>query len=223
MPEWFHLRRFFRHFEVDCVFDVGANRGQYARMLRNKVGFRGHIVSFEPVPELVKELEDLSASDTHWHIAGIALDREHGPATFHVMADPEFSSFLSPNPHQPKLFVHQNTIARSIYVTRSTLADEFEKYKKELGFTRPYLKMDTQGNDLAVLDGAGQSIKCFIGIQTELAIQQIYEGGSNIDTALKKLAALGFEPSAFVPNNEGHFPALIEIDCIFFRRPNPSD
>ena len=83
--------------------------------------------------------------------------------------------------------------------------------------------MDTQGNDLAVLDGAGQSIKCFIGIQTELAIQQIYEGGSNIDTALKKLAALGFEPSAFVPNNEGHFPALIEIDCIFFRRPNPSD
>ena len=29
-----HLRRLFSHLGVDCVFDVGANRGQYAQMLR---------------------------------------------------------------------------------------------------------------------------------------------------------------------------------------------
>ena len=74
MPEWYHLRRFFHHFSVDCVFDVGANRGQYARMLRSKVGFQGDIISFEPVPELVNELEQISASDPHWHVAGIPLD-----------------------------------------------------------------------------------------------------------------------------------------------------
>src|ERR1043166_278246 len=79
MPEWYHLRRFFHHFNVDCVFDVGANRGQYARMLRSTVGFQGDIISFEPVPELVNELEQISASDPHWHVAGIPLDREPGP------------------------------------------------------------------------------------------------------------------------------------------------
>jgi len=218
MPEWYHLRRFFHHFNVDCVFDVGANRGQYARMLRSKVGFQGDIISFEPVPELVNELEQISASDPHWHVAGIPLDREPGPAIFRVMADSEFSSFLRPNPNQPKLFEHKNKVTQVIDVNRSTLAEQYAKYQVKLGFKRPFLKLDTQGNDLAVVDGAGDSINRFVGMQTELSIRQIYDGGPEINTALKKLSNLGFEPSAFVPNNEGHFPMLIEIDCILSRR-----
>src|SRR5207248_8335457 len=101
---------------------------------------------------------------------------------------------------------------------RSTLAHQLAKYRKELGFKHPFLKMDTQGSDLAVVDGAGDSISCFVGMQTELAIRQIYEGGAEINTAIEEFSNLGFEPSAFVPNNDGHFPMLFEIDCIFFRR-----
>jgi hypothetical protein len=33
-----HLRRFLSHFNVNCVFDVGANAGQYATMLRQDKG-----------------------------------------------------------------------------------------------------------------------------------------------------------------------------------------
>ena len=98
--EWFHLRRFFRHFAVDCVFDVGANRGQYARIIRKKVGFKGDIISFEPIPELAKELKETSASDPHWHIEQRALDREAGPATFNEM-ESQFSSLLRPRSDQP--------------------------------------------------------------------------------------------------------------------------
>src|SRR5579864_5757197 len=76
LPEQIHLRRFFNHFEVDCVFDVGANLGQYAQMLRTKVGFAGHIISFEPIPELVSELKQISSSDFRWHVEALALDRE---------------------------------------------------------------------------------------------------------------------------------------------------
>jgi hypothetical protein len=36
-----HLRRLFTYLGVDCVFDVGASRGQYAKMLRDPVGIAG--------------------------------------------------------------------------------------------------------------------------------------------------------------------------------------
>ena len=47
-----HLRRLLRYLRVDCVYDVGANAGQYAGMLRDKADYKGRIISFEPIPWL---------------------------------------------------------------------------------------------------------------------------------------------------------------------------
>ena len=138
---------FFTRFGVDCVFDVGANRGQYATMLREHVGYRGPIVSYEPIPELADELRAVSAGDPDWHIEGLALDREGGPAVFHVMADTQFSSLHAPAADQPDIFAAGNSIARDVTVMRATLAAELPKWRERLGFARPFLKMDTQGND----------------------------------------------------------------------------
>ena len=218
LPERIHLRRFFDHFEVDCVFDVGANLGQYAQMLRTKIGFHGHIISFEPIPDLASQLRQAAVSDRRWHVEELALDREPGVGIFHIMNDLQFSSLLKPHDNQLAIFKQQNKIMQSVEVQRSTVAVELKKYKERLGFKRPFLKIDTQGADLAVVEGAADLIDHFVGIQTELSIRQIYEQGPKLTDVLARLAALGFEPSAFVPNNEGHFPVLVEVDCILFRR-----
>ena len=42
-PEIQALKRFLSAFAVDCLFDVGANRGQYATMARRDAGYRGTI------------------------------------------------------------------------------------------------------------------------------------------------------------------------------------
>ena len=39
-----------RDYQIDTVFDIGANVGQYAKLVRN-YGFKGRIISFEPLSE----------------------------------------------------------------------------------------------------------------------------------------------------------------------------
>ena len=56
----------------------------------------------------------------------------------------------------------------------------------------------------------------FVGIQSELAIKRIYANTPGYQEALKFYTDRGFILSAFVPNNSGYFPYLIEMDCIMF-------
>ena len=87
-------------------------------MLRDHVGYRGPIVSYEPVPNLAAELRTLFPVDPDWHIVELALDREARPAIFHVMADSQFSSLHDPAIDQPTVFTATNSIGREVTVMR---------------------------------------------------------------------------------------------------------
>src|SRR5262245_24145172 len=63
-----HLRALFRRYSVDCVFDVGANLGQYHDLIRDEVGFAGPIVSFEPVTYYAARLKTLATGDKRWSV-----------------------------------------------------------------------------------------------------------------------------------------------------------
>ena len=215
--EWQHLRRFFRHFAVDCVFDVGANAGQYATMLRRQVGYRGPIISYEPVPEIAARLRSAAVSDHSWAVEELALDATTGQVGLNMFASDEFSS-LHPLSDLARQQFHEHVrLVRRIEVRTGTLADELAKYQPKLSFKRPFLKMDTQGHDLNVAAGAGARLRDFVGLQSELAIRRLYEGAPSYEEALQYYRDRGFELSALVPNNLGHFPRLLEIDCIMFR------
>ena len=211
------LKRFFTHFGVDCVFDVGANAGQYAKMLRQRMGFRGPIISFEPNPALAECLRMQAASDPQWHVEETALGEREGSAEFNIMESDRFSSLLDPATSEVELLREKNWPVRRITVKISTLQWALASYKAKLGFGRPFLKMDTQGNDLAVAEGAGERIRSFVGLQSELAIKRIYDNAPTYEQSLSYYSNKGFELSALVPNNLGHFPRLVEIDCIMYR------
>jgi FkbM family methyltransferase len=212
-----HLRRFLRHFEVDCIFDVGANIGQYGTMLRKRAGYKGAIISFEPIPEVAAKLRETAQQDGRWYVEEVALGAESGRITFNVTASNQMSSLRLPQTSETELFKTNTEIMRKIDVRMSTLAQELPKYRKTLGFKRPFLKMDTQGHDVEVARGADEELRQFVGLQSELAIKRIYAGAPNYEEALTFYRRNGFTLSALVPNNFGHFPHLIEIDCIMFR------
>lgn len=218
LPERSHLRRLLAYLDVDCVFDVGANVGQYATMLRRNAKYHGRIVSFEPIPDAAEEVRRKSAKDPNWTIDEIALSETSGRQTFNIMAGSEFSSLSQPRTDEVGLFDQLNAPVKAISVETQTLDQAFARLQKQYGFRRPFLKMDTQGCDLSVLRGARTCIQQFVGFQSELSIKRIYEDAADFRDALTFYQGLGFDLSAFVPNNGGHFPALIEIDCIMVRR-----
>jgi FkbM family methyltransferase len=213
-----HLRRFIEHFRVDCVFDVGANVGQYAQMLRKDVGYRGLIVSFEPIPEHAQRMREMAEADASWFIEEMALDEQEGEATFNVMAGDQFSSLHEISATGAELFKEKTQLTRQIRVRTSTVAEQVAKYQAKLRFERPFLKMDTQGHDSAVVRGAAESLTKFVGLQSELAIKRLYADSPSFEESLAFYSRSGFELSALVPNNLGHFPNLLEIDCIMYRR-----
>jgi len=102
------LRRLFEYFNIDCVFDVGANEGQYGRFLRTQVGYHGLIISFEPIPECAMILRESADKDGKWLVEEIALGSEPGIARFNIMAGKQFSSFLKPDNSRARCF--QNRI-----------------------------------------------------------------------------------------------------------------
>jgi FkbM family methyltransferase len=107
-----HLQALFALLNVDCVLDVGANRGQYGSFLRHEVGYTGYIVSFEPQPACLRDLEAKASRDPRWKIYGCALGSESGQALLNIMRTSEFTSFLSPDSSVVPTLAEQNTVVQ---------------------------------------------------------------------------------------------------------------
>lgn len=217
-PEIQALKRFLATFAVDCLFDVGANRGQYATMLRKDAGYKGLILSFEPNPDVFAELQRQAASDRRWHVFNMALSDFDGTASFNIMAADQFSSLKAPSGEQDAIFADRNKVTKTVEMQCRRLDTLLPELVAQHGFTRPFLKMDTQGHDLSVCEGAGEALAQMLGIQTELGVRPIYEGGTGYRAMIDWLEARAFVPSAFFANNKGHFPLLVEMDGIFVNR-----
>jgi FkbM family methyltransferase len=209
------LRRFLREFRIDCVFDVGANSGQYASRLRH-LGFRGLIISFEPIPEAAAELTRAARRDPAWVVKQLALDSRVRTAHFHVMKDSQFSSLREPDHSASAAFADKNLVEQTIPVETQTVANLYPQLQSEFGFERPFLKMDTQGHDADVVQGADTHIGRFVGLQSELGLTTLYKGAKNFQETLDYYRKLGFKLSALVPNNAGSFPDLYEVDCLMY-------
>lgn len=219
-PEINHLRRFFASYKVDCVFDVGANRGQYATMLRRQVGYRGRIISFEPDPTTSGILREKARGDAGWEVREVALADREGVQQFHIMRDSQFNSLSSPRHDETQMFAESNFVVATVDVPTETLATALHKATAKGPFANPYLKMDTQGYDLAIVAHCPEVLRNFVGIQTEMAIKKLYRDSAEFTELMEWYLAHGFDVSAIVPNNDnsGHFPVLVESDCIFIRR-----
>ena len=186
-------------------------------MLRRRVGYKGWIFSFEPNPRDAAVLRAWAKHDSKWTVSEIAISDQDGSAQFNVMQASQFSSLSSPSRADTKLFEEENRIEEVVTVQTWTLSTALAQLRSQYKFCRPFLKMDTQGYDVNIVKGSPDAVREFIGLQSELAAAKLYADSVDFRQAITEYERHGFTLSAFVPNNSGHFPRLIETDCIMVR------
>ena len=200
---------------VNCVIDVGAHAGQYGERLRAG-GYTGRIVSFEPTPAGFAELERVADGDPKWTAHRLALGREDGTATMNAVPG-TLSSILPPTKfgagRYPKLQQPEE-----IEVDVRRLDGMLDEVLDGLRRPRVFLKLDTQGFDLDVFAGAGERIREFVGIQSEVALMEIYKGMPRMPEALAAYEEAGFEIAALYPvSRQTKTARVLEYDCVMVR------
>lgn len=207
----------FDKLNVDCVLDVGANAGQYGHLLR-EAGYTGLIVSFEPNPPVFEELRQASDADGKWVAFPQALGAAEGELPFNVMVSSDFSSFRKPSSQEERLFARDNQIARTVSVKVSRLDAMLQGLQERFGFTSPLLKMDTQGFDLEVLEGAAGVLDAIVGLSSEISVHRMYEDSPTMLESLAAIGRAGFDPVYFLPVHPGRIVNPIEFNCYAVRR-----
>jgi FkbM family methyltransferase len=209
------LPALFGMYGVNCVVDVGAHEGEYAKRLRAG-GYEGRIVSFEPVPRAVAELERAAAGDPDWHVHGFALGSDEGttgmnvvPGTLSsILPATKFGAGRYPRLQEPE---HVEVEVKRLDGILDDVLDGIDE-------PRPFLKLDTQGFDLDVFAGAGVAIERFVGMQSELALMEIYKGMPRMRKALATYEKAGFEIAALYPvSRQTRTGRVLEYDCVMVR------
>lgn len=200
---------------VNCVFDVGANTGQYGRRLRRS-GYTGRIVSFEPTTDAFARLRQAAESDPDWFVHRIALGRADTEAEIHTGWN-SMNSLLPPSDYGRDRYQRfARTRTERIAVRR--LDGLLERALDGITDPRPYLKMDTQGYDLEVFAGAGERVGDFVGLQSEVAALRLYEGSPTMGEAIAVYEASGFRITGMYPvTREPATGRVVEFDCVMMR------
>jgi FkbM family methyltransferase len=210
-----HVTAMLELYGVNCVFDVGANAGQYARRLR-KAGYTGRIVSFEPTSAAFARLEKAAEKDPDWHVYRCGLGREETTAEIHTSWTTMNSLLPASDYGKDRYKRFRNSDTEEVRVRR--LDEVMDEALEGLADPVPYLKMDTQGYDLEVFVGAGKRIADFVGMQSEVACLRLYEGSPTMGEAIAAYEAEGFGISGMYPvTREPTTGRVVEFDCVMVR------
>jgi len=215
----FDLARFDRgkllgHHAITVVFDVGANVGQYGAELR-ALGFRGRIVSCEPLRAGFERVARRAAGDPKWTALHAALGDREGTQTINVSANLQSSSLLPMMPHHVSAAPH-SAYERTEQVTVTRLDTIFGDHAGP--DDRVFVKLDVQGFERFVLAGARASLPRIRGMQLEMSLVPLYQGEATYGELIAEMTGHGFQLMSVEPVfRDPRSGQLLAMDGVFFR------
>jgi FkbM family methyltransferase len=202
------------HHGVDLVLDVGAAKGTYGRELR-RFGYTGKIVSFEPLDAAFDALASAAHGDSEWHVVKTAIGEVSRNDTIHIAANGDSSSLLNMLDKHRDVAPHTEYVGTQPVQVRRLDDLAFEQASE---CNAPFMKVDTQGYERAVLNGARDVVQLLRGVQIELSFVPLYEDGMLFDEAIERLLSEGFQLQGLEPGfRDPRSQQLLQADGIFFR------
>ncbi len=150
------------------IFDVGANVGDWSLFV-NRLNPAAAIYAFEPVAETFAILKERGFNDKV-KVGNIALGEREGTVDFHVYGDSTLNSVVARD---------GGAVAGTakIEAVRMDTLDHFTA-ANDIGPV-DFLKIDTEGQELAVLKGAARLLG-----EKKIRIIQFEYGGTYIDAGI---------------------------------------
>ena len=203
-------REIIRKTEVSLVYDVGANRGQWAKSIR-KDGYDYELISFEPSDTYVF-LKKLAESDNEWICENLALSNVEGEVNLFSASNENLStSILEP------LEILNQGFEINFLSGKKALATTLDLYRGEKELRKFYLKLDVQGAEALVLEGAKSSLKDCVAIEFESSLLRLYRDESNHYDLAMHLISQNFSPVQIVITHWDKGLHTVSMDSIFVK------
>lgn len=202
--------------KIDLIFDIGANKGQFVNEIREN-GYMGNIVSFEPLSSARSELLLSASKDPLWVVhEQSAIGDQDGEAEIFIAGNSVSSSLLE------MLDSHSNAAVDSHYInSERVLTQRLDSIASRYAVqgTSLFIKIDTQGFEWQVLDGASQILQDAMGVLCELSLVPLYNGQRLWLDIVDRLDREGFMlwavQKGFTDSRTGQ---SLQMDGIFMRK-----
>jgi FkbM family methyltransferase len=193
---------------ITAIIDVGANSGQFAQgMLRQ--GFAGTIHSLEPQSAVHARMQAHARRHPTWRVAErCAVGDQEGELVLNISRNTYSSSLLG------NTALNQRAAPATAYVGQETVrVRRLDEWAHAAGVGgRLLLKIDTQGYELKVLQGASGIMGDIHAVLVECALVPLYEGQPLLAAMVAFLETAGFTVVDILPGlrdpNNGRFLGL---------------
>lgn len=192
------VRGLIRKCKATKLLDIGANIGQFADFVLG-VDKNLQIFCVEPIPSAHKVLSKKYKNNNRVTILSpLVVSRKNGLTTLNVAKNSVSSSLLEMEPLHTKT-APGSEIVSQIDVEGLDLDTLFEKklfnYTDQVESSRNWvIKIDAQGAEYEIIQGAKSCFKYISGFICELSLRELYTKQTLWLSFIKKMKLLGYEP-----------------------------
>ncbi len=211
----YELLNLFRsmNIKLETIIDIGANRGMFTKTA-NYFFPEAKIIAFEPLKNCFAELINLKINKSHIECYNLALSNSEEEKNIYHSEYDYSSSILEMDE------LHKNAFPYSAkYKEEKIMTARLDDIININNYKRPILmKIDVQGYENYVIEGAIKTMKSIDYIICEMSFQTLYKDQILFDDLYKIISNKGFKFLGPVTVNKHPITKIpLQIDGLFQR------